>query len=214
MNFLRVGLLVTASLLISSLSLRAQSVAEENGSIFFTGADGVRKQLTDGGRDSAPVLAPDGKQVAFIRGTPGKTIATGAGDNEATELWLIGIDGSKPTLLIQGRDAQDVKQVVAGIGGADFSPDGKLLYFVCSAWATSGAVHVIDLATKKERFFTDGSSLEVVANGEYKGCLLIQKHKYFIGGGSYDWYWLLKPDGSEVGPVGEDTDNFRSTYAK
>lgn len=214
MNFLRVGLLVTASLLVSSLSLHAQSVAEENGSIFFTGTDGVRKQLTDGGRDSAPVLAPDGKQVAFIRGTPGKTIATGAGDNEATELWLIGIDGSKPTLLIQGRDAQDVKQVIAGIGGADFSPDGKLLYFVCSAWATSGAVHVIDLATKKERFFTDGSSLEVVANGEYKGCLLIQKHRYFIGGGSYDWYWLLKPDGSEVGPVGEDTDNFRSTYVK
>jgi len=30
------------------------------------------------------------------------------------------------------------------IAGAEFSPDGKLLYFVCSAWATSGAVHVID----------------------------------------------------------------------
>ncbi|HSI15570.1 MAG TPA: hypothetical protein VK961_26225 [Chthoniobacter sp.] len=214
MNFLRVCLVITASLLASSLSLRAQSVLEENGNIFFTGADGARKQLSDGGRDSAPVLAPDGKQVAFIRGTPGKVIPTGSGDSEATELWMIGIDGSKPTMLLRGRESQDMKQVVAGIAGAEFSPDGKLLYFVCSAWATSGAVHVIDLATHKDRFFTDGSSLEAVPNGDYKGCLLIQKHKYFIGGGSYDWYWLLKPDGSEVGPVGEDTDNFRSTYVK
>lgn len=214
MNFLRVGLHIMASLAAFSFPLHAQSVAEEKGNIVLTGADGARKQLTDGGQDSAPVLAPNGKQVAFIRATPGKIISTGSGDNEATELWIIGSDGSKPTMLIRGRDSQDMKQVIAGIGGADFSPDGKLLYFVCSAWATSGAVHVIDLATQKERFFTDGSSLEAVPNGEYKGCLLIQKHKYFLGGGSYDWYWLIKPDGTEVGPVGEDTDNFRSTFVK
>ena len=77
--------------------------------------------------------------------------------------------------------------LIGGIAGAQFSPDGRRLYFVSSAWATSGAVHVIDLATRKERFFTDGSSLVIVPNGDYRGCLLIQKHKYFIGGGAYDW---------------------------
>ena len=41
-----------------------------------------------------------------------------------------------------------------------------------------------------------------------------RQHRYFIGGGSYDWYWLLKPDGKEVGPVGEDTENFKTTYLK
>jgi hypothetical protein len=56
-------------------------------------------------------------------------------------------------------------------------------------------VHILDLATKKERFFTDGSGLE-------------------IGGGAYDWFWLVKPDGKEVGPVGETTDNFHSTFVK
>jgi len=104
--------------------------------------------------------------------------------------------------------------LIGGIAGAQFSPDGRRLYFVSSAWATSGAVHVIDLATRKERFFTDGSSLEIVPNGEYRGCLLIQKHKYFIGGGADDGFWLVKPDGKEVGPVGEDTENFRSTFLK
>ena len=39
------------------------------------------------------------------------------------------------------------------------------------------------------------------------------QHRYFLGGGSYDWYWLLRPDGKEVGPVGETTENFEATYS-
>ncbi|HEY3898045.1 MAG TPA: hypothetical protein VGM54_05490 [Chthoniobacter sp.] len=214
MKKLRCALLCATLLAASSGAVHAQTVTEEKGNIVFTSADGLQKQLTDSGHDSAPALSPDGKRVVFVRDTPDKIVATGSGDVSATELWIVGSDGKKPTMLIQGRDSQDAKQVIGGIAGAQFSPDGRHVYFVSASTATSGAVHVLDLATKKEWFFTDGSGLEVVPNGDYKGYLLVQKHKYLIGGGAYDWFWLLKPDGKEVGPVGENTENFHSTFVK
>lgn len=235
MRFLRLNLLVAALIFAATLALRAQtvtdekrratlsekgvdplhgqSVVEEKGNIIYTSPDGARKQLTDSGHDFAPALSLDGKLVAFVRGTPDKIVSTGAGDVEATELWLVGSDGRKPAMLVRGHEAKDVKQVVAGIAGAQFSPDGHRLYFVCAA-ADSGAVHVFDLGTRKERFFSEGTGFEVVPNGDYQGSLLIQKHKPFIGGGAYDWFWLVRPDGKEEGPVGEDTENFKSTYVK
>jgi len=42
-----------------------------------------------------------------------------------------------------------------------------------------------------------------VSKGQYKGYLIVNQHRYFIGGGSYDWYWLFSPAGKEAGPFGE-----------
>jgi hypothetical protein len=53
----------------------------------------------------------------------------------------------------------------------------------------------------------------VVRSGEYRDCLLVARHRYFIGGGTYNWFWLLRPDGKEVGRWGEDTENFKATYS-
>ncbi|MEY4590739.1 MAG: hypothetical protein RL497_2815, partial [Pseudomonadota bacterium] len=38
----------------------------------------------------------------------------------------------------------------------------------------------------------------------YKGYLVVQKHKYFLSGGSYDFYWLVSAEGKEVAAVGTD----------
>ena len=190
----------------------AQTVSVKDGNIQFTDKSGKTTALTSSGRDSAPVLAPDGKWVVFVRKVDGKKIATGSDEMDPTELWQVRVDGKEPSLLLRCRESEKPESVIAAFENLQFSTDGKLLYFVSPAWATSGAVHVVDTTNRKERYLFAGNNLKLVSSGEYKDCLLVQQHRYFIGGGSYDWFWLLRTDGKEIGPVGEDTSTFEATY--
>jgi hypothetical protein len=207
-------LLLLISLAALAVPAVAQNVSVKDGNIQFTDKGGKTIALSSSGRDSAPVLAPDGKWVAFVRKVDGKKIATGSDEMDPTELWQVHVDGEEPTLLLRCRESEKPESVIAAFETLQFSTNGKLLYFVTPAWATSGAVHVVDTTNRKERYVFAGNNLKLVPSGEYKDCLLVQQHRYFIGGGSYDWFWLLRPDGMEIGPVGEDTENFEATYGK
>jgi hypothetical protein len=191
-----------------------QSVSVKEGNIQFTDKSGQTTALTSSGRDSSPVVAPDGKWVVFVRKVDGKKIATGSDEVEPTELWQVRTDGKESTLLLKCRDAEKPEGIIAAFESLQFSTNGKLVYFVTPAWAVSGAVHVVDTTNRKERYLFPGSDVKVAPSGEYKDCLLVLQHRYFLGGGSYDWYWLLRPDGKEVGPVGETTENFEAMYSK
>ena len=190
----------------------AQTVSVKDGNIQFSDGSGKTTALTSGGRDSNPVLAPDSKWVAFVRKVDGKRIATGSDEVEPTELWQVRVDGKEPSMLVRCRESKKMESLIGGFENLQFSADGKLLYFVTAAWVTSGAVHVVDTTNRKERYVFPGNDIKVVKSGEYKDCLLVQQHRYFVGGGSYNWYWLLRADGKEVGAVGEDTSNFEATY--
>ena len=205
-------LLLAAICLVAPVPAFAQTVSVKDGNVQFTDKSGKTTAITSGGRDSGPVLAPDGKWVAFVRKVEGKKIATGSDEMDPTELWQVRVDGKEPSLLVRCRDSEKMESVIGGFENLQFSANGKLLYFVTPAWATSGAVHVVDTTNRKERYLFPGNNLKVVPSGEYKDCLLVQQHRYFVGSGSYDWFWLLRPDGKEVGPVGEDTSNFEATY--
>jgi hypothetical protein len=199
---------------VSAAPAFAQTVSVKDGNIQFTDKAGQTTALTSSGRDSGPVLAPDGKWIAFVRRVDGKKIATGSDEADPTELWQVRTDGKEASLLVKCRAAEKPESLIAGFENLQFSTNGKLLYFVTSAWATSGAVHVVDTTNRNERYLFPGNNLKVVTSGEYKDCLLVQQHKYFVASGSYDWFWLLRPDGKEVGPVGEDTENFLATNGK
>jgi hypothetical protein len=192
----------------------AQTVAVEEGNIRFTDKSGQTTALTSSGRDSEPVLAPDGKWVVFVRKVDGKKIATGSDEVDPTELWQVRTDGKEAALLLKCRESEKPESVIAAFENLQFSTNGKLVYFVTPAWATSGAVHVVDTTNRKEHYVLPGNNLKIVPSGEHKDGLLVQQHRYFIGGGSYDWFWLFRADGKEVGPVGEDTENFEATYGK
>jgi len=187
----------------------AQTVTAVDGNIYYTPRSGTdRRQLTRAGLDSQPKLSPDGSIVVFVRATPGRTAQTAYPSIEATELWTVRVDGSNARLRVRGKAAKTVEETIAGIQSPEFSPDGKGIFFLGGGWVTSSAVHFLDLSSGRIRFVCPGNSLEVIRNGQYRGHLIVSQHRYFLGGGSFDWLWLVSPDGREVGPIGnEDADS-------
>lgn len=192
----------------------AESTVEaKGGDIFFHSQGGETKHLTTVGHDSAPVLSPDGRWIVFLRAVVGKKISTGSGDTDAAELWQISTSGKEPTRLIAPHESANMQSVIATFEDVQFSSDGRYVFFVTPAYVTSGAVHILDTTNGKEHFLMAGSGLEVIHSGEYRDCLLVGQHRYFLGGGSYDWIWLFRPDGKEIGAVGEDATNFKDLYS-
>lgn len=133
---------------------------------------------------------------------------------QVTELWTIGANGERAKLIVRGGERPKPHRPIARMRNPQFSPDGGRVYFESISAVVSGAVYAVDLKTKTETRVCSGGGLEVVRSGTYAGHLIVQQHRYFIGGGSYDWFWLLRPDGQEVGPIGENLENFRQTYQK
>jgi dipeptidyl aminopeptidase/acylaminoacyl peptidase len=202
--------------LLVPLHLAAQDVTVREGNLLYrASAQAAPRQLTSTGLDRDPALSPDGRTIAFIRDTPGDSVDTVLGREEGTSLWTIGVDGSGARMLVRGRSSETPGHALAMLQSPRFSPDGRRIYFLSEAWATSRAVHAVEVSTGAEQFIAPGNSLEVVPAGAYAGHLVVSQHRYFLAGGSYDWYWLVTPEGREVGAVGESDaalEEFRATY--
>src|SRR2546423_2497536 len=170
-------LVLLAICLSVSVSAFAQTVSVKDGNVQFTDKSGKTTALTSGGRDSAPCLSPNGKLVAFARAIDRK-VPTGAGEDATSEIWIVGTDGNNARKIVEPKAAEKTENILAQLTAPQFSSDGRELFFETTAWATSDAIHVVDLTTKKEHFICDGSALEVIRDGEYKDHFLVTKHKY------------------------------------
>jgi hypothetical protein len=164
----------------------------------------------------------DNKVVAFVRKTAGRMVQTGLGDEEANEIWMIGTTGEPARMLFQGGQVSRNSPVsvtpmysvpIATLRHPQFSPDGKRIYFWGSQAAVSGAVGVVDLATGEVKNVTGAGNFEVIYSGPFRGCLIVSQHRYFLGGGSYDWFWVVKADGTDVGPLGESAEFCQMFYS-
>ncbi len=164
--------------------------------------------------ESGVAHSPDGAFVAFVRPAPEHRVVAGSDSVDATELWLARADGSHAQRLVRGRPSHDMRIVLGDLSSPSFSPDGRRVYFLSRAWVTSAAVHVVEVATRRTRFVAAGNSLEVVPSGDHAGCLLVNQHRYWMAGGSYDWTWLLTARGRVVGAVVGDDDDAEPRLAE
>lgn len=149
--------------------------------------------------DSA--VSPDGKYIVFTKTVSGAAIEYGAGEENPSELWQTDADGSNPVLLCRTHNNDDMSQVVAAFKDLRFSSDGRLVYFTTPAWATSGAVHVVNTTNREEHFVCDGAIIKVISTAQGDR-LVVGKRKYDANGG----YWqnfLVTPEGSELRPIGK-----------
>jgi hypothetical protein len=104
-----------------------------------------------------------------------------------------------------------MEYVIAGISNPQFSVDLSKVYFQSVAWATSMAIHAVDIRTGKEKFICPGNDVKVIQSGKWKGDLVVLMHKYKGAPlyGSYDHYFIVDGNGKELKDMGEDYEELR-----
>jgi hypothetical protein len=210
--------IVIALFCIDAAAAQSANVTVKAGNVFVSKA-GRERQLTRLGRDADAALSPDGRFVVFTRlngkaSDDPQTCLTGA---QADQLHRIDLDSGKDEVLLTGRNADRPPQQICGFDQKQFSADGRRLYFLSPAWATSAALHAYDFAARSAKFVAPANAVIVLnfCKGEHRDQLVLNQHRYFIGGGSYDWYWLFDKAGKkEIGPVGDENETVKSITEK
>lgn len=205
MRYIFSGLLICAALVFSPI-IWAQSVVVRSGNIFFKPDAGKEQQLTHSGHDGEPALSANGKWVVFVREIPGKydEISPAVIVDYANELWLVATDGKFESRLVGYGTLSGDSGAISAIHHPQFFPDSRRIVFTAAWTVVEDSVHIFDLQSNKLQFVSAGNAVEVVPSGEYQNYLIVQRHKYFLGGGSYDWYWLQDTMGKEIGAIGDD----------
>lgn len=199
------GLLLMPPLAAGPAQSPPVSVSVQGGRLFLTYSHHPPTPIVGVQNASQPCLSPDGRWAVYVRAVRGAKINTGAGDADPNQLWLLDTATGKTTRLVAGNADSDVRQILAGLNNPVFSADGRQVFFLSSAWATSDAVHAVALGTRRVRFVCDGNSVEVVRRGRHRGRLIVGKHKYHPDGrGAYDAFWLVSPQGQEIARWGNE----------
>ena len=200
----------------------SREVTELKGNIYLTNQAGKAEQLTSSGNDSAPVISADETKVLFIRNRP-----TGA------ELHVISLTGSKNESIVW-RDIDDPRD--PGDGGSinsgtrsiidpQFSPDGEEIFFYSQPW-NLGLIRKVDLVGGTSIVIAHSvipigeravgeRTFEVVPSGKFKGDLIVHKDSEKLTAGRLFLFWLVDPDGRNVGIIGADKADivtFRDEY--
>lgn len=199
-------------LLSGTVAAQAQAtrVYSDAGNIVIE-RNGSSAKLTTSEMDLDPVLSPNGGFVVYTRQGRGRSPRTYEFNQTCPteprpdKLRRINVDGSGDQLLLTGRKGEPERQL-CDFRSKQFSADGRRLYFLTPAWASSGALHVYDLRAGEEHFLMPAKGVLVLSfcKNRYKDDLVVLSRRYFMLGGSYDWYWLYDPTGKkELGPLGQ-----------
>lgn len=156
--------------------------------------------------DDDSAISPDGRWKVSVRVDRPATST----DDGQDSLWLTDTRSGASQLLFRGAAAQKPERNLATFEAPRWSLDGGFVYINADAWATSSAVHQINVRTGAERYVIDGWLSGVIRTGPYRGYLLVGQHRYWPAPryGSYNPVSLYRPDGKRILMVpGSDKDD-------
>lgn len=182
------------------------------GNIILVGANCEKTVLTTSGLDFDPRFSPNEEKIVFVRRTPERKVEAGPGDFEANEIWVMDRTGSNPKKVVEGRQHKDMKLNLTGLRMPIFSNDGSQIYFHGAFAVVTDGNWVFNLNNGRVSFFSSGSIYGIVKNGPWKDHVFVGQHRYYVGGGSYDWFWLYDSNGEEIGTIGPTASYFERFY--
>jgi hypothetical protein len=77
---------------------------------------------------------------------------------------------------------------------------------MAQTWATSDAIHVLDLSTGKTAFLEPGHTVEPIYSGQFKNYAILQTDVMPRSGGHVLDYWLFDPTGKRVKRIGQESE--------
>jgi len=162
------------------------------------------------GEDSQFARSPDGKTVVFVREiqkeAPNPETVTPASNK--TQLWLRGTEpGAQPRLLLDC-PVEVEGQRYFSYGTPQWSPDGLAIYFSISYSVVTPAIMRLSLRDRRVSLVATAEAFHVIQAGEYKGDIaVLQRRLARDPPEHHEWFWLLRPDGSEIELIGPSKDD-------
>jgi hypothetical protein len=200
---------------LSAVLLQAQRVEVRSGNVYYTDAYGTRTQVTSSGADRDAALSPDGKTIVFVRDTSERArFEEPANDHPAQrQIWTASTEGTDGEKLVFSQPVvlKDWSEFVSS-SGPRLSPDNRFVYFLIPHYVTENGLIRLDLKTKQTLLLTEALTFWVIGSGQFEGDLVVQIRKPLDGGFS-QYYWLIEPDGRELGFVGESEPEVREFLA-
>lgn len=150
------------------------------------------------------VFSEDGNKIVYIAKSENKIPEkcadfSEAGDDFGNEVRVYDIISETVSTLAENNfSCESPSEKIVDPHNLQFSPNGKMLYFMTSAWATSGALHKINVDGSNLQYVTSANDFTIVPSGMYKGNLCVRQHRYLENGESYEGYFLFDENGADM----------------
>ena len=147
----------------SSVAAKPTSTKCQGGPKAFKAADGENNMV-------APAKSHDGLATVWAEPDDPHHVSKDVGD---VGKWTLCFErsGVRKALLTSSAGDGGMESMLADFADFVFSRDDRNVFFTTYAWHTTRAAHGVEVATGKEFFIVDGTIVEEIDHGKFKGSL-------------------------------------------